>query len=126
MRRFLCFVILFAPGCHIPVDVDGTTERVRGGVIRVGYCNLAPWAYGQDPPCGVEVELVNELARQLNATIHWSDDSESILFEKLHRGQLDLVIGGVTDDTPWSGKVGLTVWYVEARSPVTGEIQRYV
>lgn len=126
MRRFLCFVILLAPGCHIPDDVESTTERVRGGVLRVGYCNSAPWAYGQDHPRGVEVELINELARQLHTTVHWFDGPESVLFEQLHRGQLDLVIGGVTDDTPWSGKVGLTEWYVQSRSPVTGEIQSHV
>jgi polar amino acid transport system substrate-binding protein len=60
---------------------------------------------------GLEGALVAELARELGATPEWVRGPESPLLEALHRRELDLVIGGFTDDTPWRDRVALTASY---------------
>jgi len=104
-----------ALGCHLPHDPEGTHLRVRGGTMRVGITENEPWTRlePEEKPRGLEVELVQKFARQLEAEIEWVRDSESNLIERLHRGELDLVIGGLTQSTPWSDRVGLTQPYVE-------------
>lgn len=111
-----CLVILalIALGCDMPHDVDGTHAAVTQGKIRVGVSECEPWtAENNGEYSGIEVELVAELATQLGAESEWHLGSESELFEKLHHGQLDIVIGGITEDTPWSDYVGLTRPYAE-------------
>lgn len=120
LRSLLAFAcassILFAsPACDIPRDPDDTLDRVRGGVLRVGVIDNEPWtkrAGGE--PTGVEVQLVREFAAELGARAHWMWGGEGEQMEALKRGELDLVIGGLTDETPWGAEVGTTNPYFES------------
>lgn len=103
-------------GCAgFPVDTEGTLDRVREGTLRVGITHSPPWTDTSGrQPAGTEVELVEALADELDADIAWTIDSEAQLMEAIHAGALDLVIGGITDDTPWTDKGAVTRPYVEA------------
>jgi hypothetical protein len=52
--------------------------------------------------------MVRELAEELGARVEWHPGGESTLMKALGHFELDLVIGGITPQTPWQGQVGLT------------------
>ncbi len=123
----LGFMLCLA-GCNMPRDPEGSFERIQGGVLRAGITANQPWtsvagetstdSEPPDPepasfqPTGIEVELLQQFAREIDARIEWTHGSESELFDGLERGSLDVVIGGLKDDTPWSSKVALTQPYL--------------
>lgn len=109
-------VFLTLVGCEMPRDPEGTLDRVRGGTLRVGVSENKPWtSWRGESPTGIEVDLVEELAAQLHATVEWKRDGESNLLEALHKHELDVVIGGLTDDTPWGDKIGISQPYYESQ-----------
>lgn len=122
MRRSLTGLIAIAmaamllAGCtSIPADPDGTLERVRGGTLRVGVTENPPWVELSDggEPAGTEPELVAAFAEDLDAEVEWTGGSESRLAAALEAGELDLVIGGLLDDTPWVQVAEATRPYAE-------------
>lgn len=64
-------------------------------------------------PAGSEAELAREFAASLDAEVQWVDGGEEHLMEALHHGELDLVIGGLTESSPWTDKAALTRPYTE-------------
>ena len=106
-----------ALGCNnLPRDPESTLRRVQGGRLRVGLVEHPPWVVRTGgEPAGVEVELVRQFARELRATPEWYWGSEQQHMEALEHFELDLVVGGLTDQTPWSKSVGLTSPYFESR-----------
>ena len=120
VRGLLAALLLagLAAGCSatIPTDPDGTLERVRGGVLRVGVSPNPPWTIvtsEEAPPEGTEAVLVQEFADSLGADVEWTVGGEEALVGELERGQLDLVVGGLTARSPWSQKAALTYRYTE-------------
>jgi polar amino acid transport system substrate-binding protein len=104
---------LILAGCGIPRDPEGTLERVDGGVMRVGVTEAPPWVeLSAQEPDGIEVRLVEQLAEELDARIEWVEGSEQELFGALKERDLDLVIGGLTSDTPWSAEAAVTHPYL--------------
>jgi polar amino acid transport system substrate-binding protein len=100
----------------LPRDPEGTLRRVRGGRLRVGLVEHAPWVVRTEgEPAGVEAELVRRLAAEVGAQPEWHWGGEQQHMEALERFELDLVVGGITDQTPWSKYVGLTGPYFEER-----------
>jgi len=108
--------LLTGCGISLPADPEGTLDRVRDGQLRVGVSTNAPWTETRDgaEPAGIEPDLVREFAATLNADIRWSEGGEEKLVDELERGNLDLVLGGLTKDTPWAEKVAVTAPYAEA------------
>lgn len=108
-------------GCSlsVPSDPHGTLAAVTGGTLRVGVTANAEWVElpeGAQPdldPQGVEPDLVRDFAAGRQADIAWSQGSEAALVDDLKHGELDLVIGGLADDTPWSKDAGMTRPYRE-------------
>ncbi|HEV7993790.1 MAG TPA: transporter substrate-binding domain-containing protein [Gemmatimonadaceae bacterium] len=77
--------------------------------MRVGVVDHAPWARTSDSGVtGVEPTLVADLARQLHARPQWRSGAESELLQALHERALDIVVGGLTADSPWKSQVALT------------------
>jgi polar amino acid transport system substrate-binding protein len=101
--------------CGIPRDPEGTLERVQGGPLRVGVTEHPPWTILDEGPSGVEVELVEGFARSLDAEIVWFPGSEAELLTALQERELDLVIGGFTDDDAWAKEATFTQPYVTLR-----------
>jgi polar amino acid transport system substrate-binding protein len=107
LRTCCCLAAL--PSCGLPRDSDHTLERVRGGELRVGVTEHVPWVTVHDDRMdGIEPRLIEELARGLGARAVWRRGAESEILEALHRRELDIVAGGLTDDSPWKGQVALT------------------
>jgi polar amino acid transport system substrate-binding protein len=95
--------------CGFPRDTDHTLEHVRGGIMRVGVVDHAPWAHASESGVsGVEPALVADLAHQLGARPEWRRGAESELLQSLHERELDIVVGGLTADSPWKSEVALT------------------
>ena len=114
-------------GCGgVPADPDGTLRRVEGGELRVGITHNPPWTDTTDPaaPAGRDVGLVQRFARSLDADIDWTVGSEAVLADALRAGDLDIAVGGFTDDTPWSDKAALTVAFGEERTD--GAVKKHV
>ena len=111
--------LLAACGVSIPTDPEGTLERVAGGTLRVGVSPNPPWTEitGDDKPAGAEVGLVEEFAATLPAEVSWTVGGEEALIKRLELGELDLVIGGLTADTPWAEHAAVTKPYGEATGP---------
>lgn len=110
----LLVLVLTACGNPFPADPDDTLHRVRGATLRVGLSPHPPWTT-VDPdgrPSGREVDLVSEFADRLDAEVSFLVGGEEQLVTRLGQGELDLVIGGLTADTPWSDKVAVTRPYV--------------
>ena len=121
MKTLLVAVLaaLLLTGCGIPRDPESTLDRVRGGTLRVGITESEPWTRleaGQ--PGGVEVELVRRFATEVGARVEWVDGSEADLIAALEVRELDLVVGGLTADTPWQTKAAITRSYATTRMVV--------
>lgn len=116
----LLLAAIAAAGCQYPRDPDGTLNRVEGGVMRVGVTEADPWAVleGDRPVGGVEVELARRFAREVGTRIEWVQGSEEELVEAAKEGQVDLIVGGLTNKSRWKKDVALTRPYVESRSVV--------
>lgn len=99
-------------GITIPSDPNGTLDAVRGAELRVG---VSPdpglvQVHG-DEPSGPIVQLVESFADSIDADVDWTVGSEENLVGTLEAGDLDLVAGGITSDTPWVDRVGVTRGY---------------
>lgn len=122
---FIGLLIFFLTACglQLPVDPHGTLDRVRGGVMRVGVTENRPWVKvdAAEEPSGIEPTLISGFADQLDSDIEWTTGSEAVLLEELDQGELDIVVGGFLDDTPWIEKGAITVPYREQRTSSSRE-----
>ena len=119
-NSFLIALILcvFCAGCgQLPRDPEKTLSRVQQGKrLRVGLVENPPWVVrAGGEPSGAEVELVRGFAGELGAQPEWHWGGEQQQMEALEHYQLDLLVGGLTDQTAWSKYVGLTSPYFESR-----------
>jgi ABC-type amino acid transport substrate-binding protein len=110
--QFLAIALGTLAGCGFPHDPDATCERVAGGTLRAGITENPPWTeLTGNKPAGHEVDLLERFAERIKARIEWVPGAESRLFEALGRRELDVVIGGITADTPWASHIGMTQPY---------------
>jgi polar amino acid transport system substrate-binding protein len=116
----LLLVAVAATGCQYPRDPDGTLNRAEGGVMRVGVTEADPWVLLEDdrPVGGAEVELARRFARDVGARIEWVQGSEEELVDAAKEGQVDLIVGGLTNKSRWKKDVAFTRPYVETRAVV--------
>jgi len=106
---------LLAGTAHFPKDPEDTLQRVQHSkVLRVGYTHAEPWVVpsGAEPQ-GIEPELVRAFAKKLGARVAWVAGTEQHLYQALEEHELDLLIAGTTDESPWKEQVGLTRPYFE-------------
>jgi polar amino acid transport system substrate-binding protein len=115
-------------GLAIPSDPDGTLNRVRAeGVLRAGASVSPGWVTvspDRREPVGREPELVERFASSLGAEVEWTLAGEEHLVGLLEKGDLDLVVGGLTDQNVWVDKAALTRPYAEER--VAGTTEKHV
>lgn len=99
-------------GMSIPADPDGTLDRVSGGELRIG-ASPDPGLVDVESstPTGPLPDLAEKFAATLDAEPEWTVGSEETLVGMLEAGDLDLVIGGFTEKTPWIDKAGITRGY---------------
>ncbi len=107
----LVLVGALVSGCaiRIPTDPDGTLDRAAGGELRVGASSDAGRVeVDGDRVTGPLPDLVEEFAASIDADVAWTVGSEESLVTALEEGDLDLAIGGMTDQTPWLDKAAVT------------------
>lgn len=100
-----------ATGCgiRIPSDPEGTTDRVTGGELRVGAsADPGRVTVTGDEVSGPLPELVEDFAASLDAEVVWTVAAEETLVTALEQGEIDLAVGGMTDQTPWSDRAAVT------------------
>ena len=104
--------VLAGCGLTVPADPDGTLDAVTGGELRVGTSPDGELVeVSGSEPRGTVVDLVEGFADRIDADITWTVASEETLVRMLETGDLDLVAGGLTPDTPWIDKAGVTRGY---------------
>lgn len=105
-------MLLSGCGLTIPTDPNGTLDRATGSTLRVG-ASLEPGLVERagDELHGPLVSLTERFADSINARVEWTVAAEETLVGELERGDLDLAIGGFTDETPWIDRVGITRGY---------------
>lgn len=112
---------LFLTACSIPFprDTDGSLDRITGGALRVGVSENPPWTEVADDGgvTGREVDLLAGFAQGQDATVEWTPGAESELIMAMARGDLDVVVGGLTSDSPWEMEVALTRPYAQEVTP---------
>lgn len=116
-----------ACGGPIPKDTDGSLARITDGVLRVGVSENPPWTevYDDGRVDGREVDLVTGFAGAHAADVEWTPGAESELAMAMARGDLDVVVGGLTSDSPWEKEVALTRPYTEEVTP-DGDTEKMV
>lgn len=92
-------------GCdRLPRDPDGTLDRVRSErSFRVGLI-----AAGDAPVGGAETKaFLGRVAAATGATPALKEGASEPLLIELEDGDLDLVVGPLSPESPWLGKVAL-------------------
>ncbi|WP_255557399.1 transporter substrate-binding domain-containing protein [Paeniglutamicibacter sp. Y32M11] len=114
-------VVLSLCGCgiSIPTDPLHTLERVRDGHLRIGVSTNEPWVTisREGVLQGSEIDLVRSFAASVNSQIRWVHGGEESLVAAMERGELDIIAGGLTDETPWTEKAATTRPYSESTDP---------
>src|SRR3954451_16104876 len=77
--------------------------------MRVCLVENPQWVVrGMGEPVGPEVDLAHLFASRFAARPQWFWGGEQKHMEALRRFELDLVVGGLDDRTPWPKSVGIT------------------
>lgn len=126
MRRAVGLAVLLLglpfllAGCDdYPKDPAGTLSRVRGGTLYAGITENPPWAVTENGKAsGIEVHLVEEFARSLDAKVQWSEISGPAAMRKLEERKLDIVVGGFLESDPWKSRVGFSRAYLHGTKHV--------
>ncbi len=102
-RAFVLIAAAVIAGCHaMPRDPDGTLDRVRADrAFAVGL--IAPGPSGR--PAERQAALLARIAKRTGAEPRIEQGAAERLLEKLEDGELDLVVGDLSTDTPWRGRV---------------------
>lgn len=102
MRGGIALAALLALGAcdALPRDPAGTSTRIER--TRTFSVALADPSVRSAPQVG---QLVAEIERRTHARAQWQAGSGEALLRRLDGGELDLVIGRFTDDSPWTTEV---------------------
>lgn len=103
MMRLLPLFFLLVAGCAIPRDPDETLKHIRAEkVMRVGAV-----ARGDQPTAAAETAFVRRIAGKLGARVEMQTGDTEGLLEALKADQLDLVVGPLSQKSPWAAEVAL-------------------
>lgn len=109
-------LIVLLSGCSalssIPLDPEGSLDRITGGTLRVGVSDAPGLVEMEgDRAAGPLADLVAGFAEERDARVQWTAGSEEELVDRLETGDLDLAIGGMTEQTPWLDRASVTRGY---------------
>lgn len=92
---------LLSTGCDFPRDPRGTLEQVQNGTMRVGVVANEPWTRVEGGGAsGVEVELLEDFARELEVEATFVEGTVPELLEAARLGEIDVLVGGFTSTSP--------------------------
>ena len=94
--------------------------------MRVGITEAPPWitrtAIGSDAePSGVEAALIRKLAEREGVRIRWKWGSLENHFMAAEAFEIDLVAGGIIEDSPWHKRLGFTAPYYTSEANGAGD-----
>ncbi len=114
----LALPALAACGLRFPADAAGTLDRAEGGRLRVGVSPHPPYTdVAEDGSVsGSEVDLIRSFCSSIGAVPSWRTGPEGVLAPSLHDGDLDVLIGGLEDSSPWKDEIALTRPYRTVRA----------
>lgn len=105
---FLTAALLFSCDRY-PQDPNNTLEKIRDTEMFVGLIENPPFvSFSEGDTAGIEVDLVQDFATLHQAEIVWITGNEAILMDKLQHYELHLVVGGLTIETPYITRIGIT------------------
>jgi ABC-type amino acid transport substrate-binding protein len=110
--------VILLPGCgaQVPADPHGTLDTVTGATLHAGGSPHPGFVEVDDGiVTGSEADAVESFADTLDADVQWTIGSEESLVRGLENGTLDIVVAGLTDQTPWAEQAGMTRPYTEAQ-----------
>lgn len=114
-------LLLVTAGCQggFPADSQGSLERATDGELRIGIAENPPWTEvaPDGTVSGSEVDLLTAYAETLGAEIRWVPAGENALAAEMAEGSIDLVIGGLASDVPWTSDIALTRPYTTTEGP---------
>lgn len=110
----------------VPRDSHGALDRARGGVLRAGVVAHPPWTVVDDNAVsGIEAQLLESWASHLGARVEWRAGDLDELAEALHRREIDVLAGGLHQNTPYASKLALTQPYTRVED-AHGQTQHLV
>ena len=84
--------------------------------MSVGLVENPPWVIRTNgQPAGAEVELISRFASEIGAVPKWQWGGEEKLLGALENSEIDVVIGGFTESSPWVNRIGMTSSYYKER-----------
>jgi hypothetical protein len=113
--------VLSAGGCSdFPKDNTETLKQLRAGrEMKVGVAHNPPWTVIADGRVeGVEPALVAQWAQSLGTKARVITGPADALVEALYKRDLDVLVMGLTDATPHSGKLALSQPYLEVKTHI--------
>jgi hypothetical protein len=113
--------ILAVGGCSdFPKDNADTLKQIRAGrEMKVGVAHNPPWTIVEDGRIdGVEPALMAQWAQSLGTKSRVITGPTDALVEALYRRELDVLVMGLTDKTPHSGKLALSQPYLEVKTHI--------
>lgn len=116
----IMMVTLAVAGCgmRIPSDPGGTLSEVTGGELRVGVSHTPGLIEATgDGIEGPLVATIESFAAEHDATVEWAVQSEEQLVGLLEQDEIDLAVGGFTENAPWTDRVGMTRGYALPGTP---------
>ena len=93
MKNYYFVLILLFSCQNFPNDPKNTMEQVTNGVLRAGFSENPPWVIKTEEGAGgIEAEIIKQFALEHKAKVIWIPGTEEVLFEKLEKNELDVVI----------------------------------
>lgn len=123
MRKSLAiFSAAIALGCAVgcdalPRESAGALDQIRASkTLRVGVSENPPWVeFENGKVAGVEADVIEHIADEFGASVHYVRGSETELMKKLHARDIDIVAFGLDTRTPHRKRAALTRPYLETR-----------
>ena len=117
MLRATCTALLLLLfGCSpFPKDSEQTLQQVTTNkILKVGVIEHKPWVFRHNEEVqGIEIKIITEFAKSLNVEPQWYFYPESVAIQKLEENKINIVVGGLTEVTPWKQLIALTRPYLK-------------
>ena len=109
-RLIILILVSITLSCDdFPKDPSNTLKDARNNILHVGVAESNKWAsVNNGNYSGIEVDLIKEYAKSINAEINWVPGSQIQLIDLLNEDAIDIAIGGFTKKSPFEKHAGFT------------------
>ena len=129
----LVTVVLLAGCARISDNSSPQPSRLdritQARVLRVGVAvDAPPFAYldHQGARQGMDIELVNEIARRLGLEVEWVDAAYNRLPELVRSGKVDAAVGAIAYSEEWDRLADFTQPYYGTGEPEQSDLEQLV